>query len=580
MKLGLSWRLGAALALTGVVSAGLTGYYAYHVSRQLLVSAAEERLVTATRVLVRQLAVGLDNIARDVQMVAGHPGAGRMLLRVEPQMQERNERVLALLFWQLLETHPEYFQVRLVDARNSGLERVRVDRDDHGIVRVQGEDLQEKGHYPYIYETLRLKAGQVYVSRAVINHELGAHAGHGKPSLEVAAPVADPLGTILGVVVINVDLDGLFKQLAADLPAGLQLYLSNDAGEYLIHPERRKAFAFDRGQSAQVQDDFPEVRELLTARVGQEERTVVSRGGDGTGRGEAAAFVRQPVSVLKAEEHFVLGLSQPLSVVLSESDRLGVMVLRIVAGFSALAVLLAALMTRALVRPLRQIVRAVDGFAEGMPSPAMPTDRRDEIGVLARAIAHMQQQIGAQFAKLAQKQVQLDHLASHDSLTGLQNRRFFMDRLEHSLSHARRHQGSLAMLFVDLDRFKEVNDTQGHAAGDAVLRSLAQRLRHLVRESDTVARMGGDEFVVLLDEVRASEDVDVVAQKVLKALSEPVPWDGVLLDVGASIGVARFPEHGQDAETLIVAADQAMYVAKSGGGGRIVGARPPGQRSA
>lgn len=574
MRLGIAWRLGAALALAGVVVAGLTGYYAYSASRHMMVAAAEQRLVTATRVLVRQLAVGLDSTARDVRLVAGHPGSGRLLLRSDPEQLARNETTLALLFRQMLETHPEYFQMRLLDAANHGVERVRVDRDDLGVMRVQGEDLQEKGHYPYVYETLRLHAGQVYVSRAVINHELGAHAGQGKPSLEVAAPVMDVHGVVLGVMVINVDLNGLFGQLAADLPPGLQLYLSNAQGEYLIHPDPRKAFAFDRGQSALVQDEFPAVRELLVTPGGADEKTVVARSEASQGPVAVAAFVRQPGSALKAEEDFLLGLSQPLSAVLSDSDSLGAMVLRIVAGFSALAVLLAALMARALTRPLAQIVGAVDGFVDGKAGEPLPVQRHDEIGTLARAIEHMQQQIVAQFAKLAQKQRELDHLASHDSLTGLQNRRFFMDRLDHALAHARRDQGRLAMLFVDLDRFKEVNDGEGHAAGDAVLRTLAQRLRHLVRESDTVARIGGDEFVILLDQVHEAEDVDVVARKVRDALAEPVRWEGRDLEVGASVGVARFPDHGEDAEALIAAADAAMYRAKSGGGGLICHAEP------
>ncbi|MEO3713693.1 bifunctional diguanylate cyclase/phosphodiesterase [Roseateles flavus] len=578
MKGGISWRLGLALALSGVLAAGLTGYYAYSASRQLLVSAAEQRLVTATRVLVRQLAVGLDGTARDVLMVAGHPGAGRMLLRTDPELVARNETTLAQLFRQMLETHPEYFQMRLMDAANHGLERVRVDRDDIGVTRVQGEDLQEKGHYPYVYEALRLGAGQVYVSRAVINHEVGAHAGHGKPALEVSAPVLDPHGVALGVIVINVDLNGLFGQLAADLPPSLQLYLSNAQGEYLVHPDRSKTFAFDRGQSSLVQDEFPGVRELLVNPPAQDEQTVVTRSEGSDASVQVAAFVRQPATALKAEEDFVLGLSQPLSEVLSESDSLGRMVLRIVAAFSAMAVLLAALLARALTRPLAQIVRAVEGFVGGLRSDELPTDRRDEIGMLARSIEHMQLQISGQFAKLAQKQHELDHLASHDSLTGLQNRRFFMDRLDHALAHARRDQGRLAMLFVDLDGFKEINDSVGHAAGDAVLKALALRLRHLVRESDTVARIGGDEFVILIDQVSDPEDVDVVARKIRDALAEPVQWEGRELRVGASVGVGRFPEHGQDAETLMVAADQAMYRAKSGGGGLICHAEAPPRR--
>jgi len=562
MKLGIAWRLGLAVALVGVLAAGLTGYYGYATSRSMLVAGAEERLLTATRVLARQLVIVLDNIAGDVRMVAEHPQAARLLLRANPGVQGFNEDNAALLFERVLATHPEYFQMRLIDLADHGLERIRVDRDERGLVRVRDGDLQEKGHYPYVYETLRLPPGAVYVSSAAINHEIGAHAGLDKPALQVAAPVRDTQGEVRGLVVINVDLNGLFAQLAGDLPAGLQLYLSNGAGDFLIHPDSRQAFAFDRGQTARMQDSFPATAALVAGAPGRSDQLVTTVAPPGQGA-VVAAFVRQPPSELRQEEDFILGLAQPVQAVLLESARLGEVSMRIVLGFSALAVLLAAMLARALSRPLGQIVLAVRRFATGeRDEGSLPTARRDEIGLLARSVADMQQQIRAQFAKLEQKQQELDRLASHDSLTGLHNRRVFLDRLDHALAHAKRNQGRLALLFIDLNNFKHINDKLGHAAGDAVLCTLAQRLRQLVREADTVARMGGDEFIILLDQIDASEAVETVAQKVREALSLPVHYGGAELPSGASIGISRYPEDGEGATELIAAADQAMYLAK------------------
>lgn len=566
MKLGIAWRLGLALAAVGVLAAGLTGYYGYSASRQLLVAAAEERLLTATRVLVRQLAVGLDNTARDVQLFAEHPMAARLLARSDPGLLARSEVNSALLFQRMLATHPEYYQMRLIAAADHGLERLRVDRDSAGVLRVAEDDLQEKGHYPYVFETLALPPGAVYVSRAVINHEVGAHAGLEKPSLQVAAPVRSADGQVLGVMVINVDLDRLFDQLAADLPPGLQLYLSNGAGEFLIHPDRSKAFAFDRGQSALLQDSFPAAEALVKQQPGLPGQLVTSVEAGVDGAAQVAAFVRQPIAGLRSEEEFILGLSEPLELVLKESEHLGAVSLRIVLAFSALALLLAALLARALSRPIAQIVLAVQRFASGRQEPGvLPLERDDEIGVLARSIDHMQQQIGAQFDSLELKQRELDHLASHDSLTGLANRRVLLERLDHALAHAKRNGSRLAMLFIDLDNFKEINDTLGHAAGDAVLRTLSQRLRLLVREVDTVARMGGDEFVILLDHADDPEAITAVAEKVLESLVQPVLYGGAELVAGASIGVSRYPENGSNATELIAAADHAMYRAKSSG---------------
>jgi diguanylate cyclase len=489
---------------------------------------------------------------------------------------EFNERNVALLFERMLDTHPEYFQMRLIDATDHGLERIRVDRDERGVVVVGGDDLQEKGHYPYVFETLRLPVGAVYVSRPAINHEVGAHAGQDKPALQVAAPVYDVNGVARGVVVINVDLNGLFAQLAGDLPPGLQLYLTNGAGDFLIHPDPQQAFAFDRGQVSRLQDTFPAAAEMAVDGPARRDALVTTAMPTGSGA-VVAAFMRQPLTELQREDEFILGLAQPLEDVIRDSDQLGVVSVRIVIAFSALAVILAILLARALTRPIGQIVDAVQRFADGAAGGRLPSERKDEIGLLARSIENMQQQIRAQFAKLEQKQGELDRLASHDSLTGLHNRRFFLDRLDHALAHGKRTQGQLALLFIDLDNFKTINDGLGHAAGDYVLRTLAQRLRSVVREVDTVARMGGDEFIILLDEIENVDGLMVVANKVLDALSQPMRRGEQELICGGSIGASRYPHDGETAAELIAAADQAMYRAKSGGRLRVCLASESGE---
>ena len=164
-------------------------------------------------------------------------------------------------------------------------------------------------------------------------------------------------------------------------------------------------------------------------------------------------------------------------------------------------------------------------------------------------------------------EMRLDFIAHHDSLTGLPNRLQFQMRLEHGVAYARRHDSLLAVLFVDIDRFKTINDTLGHDAGDQVLVQFAQRLRGCVREVDTVARQGGDEFILLLTELHDSADAQQVAEKIIKAIGEPFTVNGDMLEIGASIGVAVYPDDDEDIETLIEKADLAMYAAKQRGKG-------------
>jgi diguanylate cyclase (GGDEF)-like protein/PAS domain S-box-containing protein len=159
----------------------------------------------------------------------------------------------------------------------------------------------------------------------------------------------------------------------------------------------------------------------------------------------------------------------------------------------------------------------------------------------------------------------ISHMAQHDTLTDLPNRALFTDRLRHAIANAHRNRERLAMMFLDLDKFKPVNDTYGHAVGDLLLKQVAQRLQHCVRESDTVGRIGGDEFVVLLPAIETENDALGVAAKIQFVLNQPFVIAGHVLSISSSIGVAVYPDHGIDEMQLAKCADDAMYRAKESG---------------
>lgn len=161
---------------------------------------------------------------------------------------------------------------------------------------------------------------------------------------------------------------------------------------------------------------------------------------------------------------------------------------------------------------------------------------------------------------LVQAEEELRFLAHHDPLTGLTNRSLFNDRLETALSAAHRHQSSLALLFVDINNFKSINDTHGHAMGDRVLRMIARRLESCVRETDTVARMGGDEFTVLLTDIQSQAAVTSKVDEIVEVMAEPLGQEFAGLNTPTcSIGVACYPADGVDADTLLSHADGHMY---------------------
>jgi diguanylate cyclase (GGDEF)-like protein len=175
----------------------------------------------------------------------------------------------------------------------------------------------------------------------------------------------------------------------------------------------------------------------------------------------------------------------------------------------------------------------------------------------------------------------LAYSAGHDSLTDLPNRGLFNDRLTQGLALARRIGHKLAVLYLDVDGFKPVNDSFGHGVGDLLLKSVSNRLRRCVRSSDTVGRQGGDEFLVLLSDVTRAQDSEVIASKILGALAVPHRIGSRALKIAVSIGIATYPDDGADAESLVNRADAAMYLAKSSGGNRyhFCGPRPTGQEA-
>jgi diguanylate cyclase (GGDEF)-like protein len=179
--------------------------------------------------------------------------------------------------------------------------------------------------------------------------------------------------------------------------------------------------------------------------------------------------------------------------------------------------------------------------------------------------AHLESNVRRYNEMLETANARLQHAATHDALTGLPNRVLLADRMSQAIARAARHEISFAVLVVDLDRFKAINDSLGHIAGDELLQEVARRLSSLLRKDDTLARLGGDEFVLVIHELSTSQDAEVVARKVLSHVAQPVRLAGLDVHVSPSVGIALCPDDGVDSETLLQHADAAMYHAKKKG---------------
>ena len=240
-------------------------------------------------------------------------------------------------------------------------------------------------------------------------------------------------------------------------------------------------------------------------------------------------------------------------------------------GVCAMLLLAAYLLAELTIRrPYKHFMRAIDRVADGeLQQPVVEGSPSGEVGHMLVALERLRQSLQRQQQRIEEDQRALKRQADTDALTGLPNRHLLTDRLSQAVLHARRQGRIMALLMLDLDRFKAINDSLGHGAGDEVLKEAGRRLSACLREADTVARVGGDEFVVLLSDVGSEQDVVRVAHKLVESMRLPVLVQGQGLLVALSVGAALFPRDGEAPEELLQRADTAMYRQKRSGGNGV-----------
>lgn len=563
MRFGVGFKLAIWLALFGILSTGLTGYYAYSKSRQLLISAAEDKLSTATEVLGQRFIDSLIPITEDLGMIISLPAL--TALANEPAgtaAAQSHQITLQEVFSSMLTSRIDYAQIRLIGAANFGRELIRTDRTDAGIAVINNDGLQEKGHFPYVFEAVKRPAGEFYFSRINLNRERHWQDGFETPTLRIAAPVRGTDGTVFGIVIINVDLNRLFNRIRSNLPRNIDLVLTNDEGDYLIHPDQDKTFGFDRGRRFLIQDDIAEIKTLLASGTVRHLLTRTKKSLQV--QANAGSFLKVPFGNTDQNEFVLLGLQTPLDIVLHDSELLGMTIIQITLLCSLAAACLSFLLSFVLAKPLNAMAIAVKQFEAGKVVVNLPTERDDEIGYLARSFQQMSLRLSSQVGDLQAREQHLHHAAHHDQLTGLPNRTMFHQVLGALVQQAQSDHSRFCLMFIDLDKFKQVNDQLGHLVGDQALQVAALRMRSSVRTDDLVARLGGDEFTILIREFRHESDVTAMALKLIRVFDQPFSVDGHEFDMHCSIGISRFPQDGQDVDQLLNAADAAMYRAKLG----------------
>jgi len=421
----------------------------------------------------------------------------------------------------------KYDQIRFIDT--AGMEKVRVNFNDGLPVVVPANRLAYKGGRYYFKDTLSLSGDKFFVSPFDLNIEKGKIESPHKPMIRFGVTVFDKARQKRGVVILNYLGSQLIESVrqAGELSAG-DTMLANSDGFWLCspQPEDEWGFMFEARKRRRFSNDFPDSwKRIATSELDQihnrnglfTSATVYPLKNRARASSEVSAFYGSKSQGGQNQEYFWKVISH----IPHQKLRVGTHGLRIKLIFFSLVLFLLA---------------------------APPTWF---------------------FAGLVEKrkrhQAELYRSANYDKLTDLPNRALFMDRLNQVLKQSRRYERKFALLFIDLDGFKSVNDTQGHDAGDELLIQVAARLSGCVRESDTVARLGGDEFTVILSDIAGTEGSETVAKKIVETISTPFDVKALKTGIGASIGVSVFPDSGDNADILLKKADDAMYLAKQQG---------------
>jgi len=374
-------------------------------------------------------------------------------------------------------------------------------------------------------------------------------AATGHTVLPLAQPVKDENGHVIAVLLGTPQMasDGFLARL-------MQGRIGRSSGILVISPHDRLFVA--------ASDPAMVLRPTPPAGVNAlHDRAMAGYRGSGTTVNAQGIEEISAIASVPSAGWFVVA-RLPTSEALATVGRMQNYVLRYRAAGVAAALLLISLVVAWLLRPLVRAAAQSEKMARGdLPLCPLPVVRDDEIGQLTSAFNRL-------LTRLDHHQIELGRLAHHDSLTGLPNRKLLADRLHQALARAQRNAGQVALLFLDLDGFKQLNDTLGHEAGDEALKEVARRLQAVVRQSDTVARLGGDEFVLLASDINEPVEASLraLAQKCIAAVGEPLRLCDAEHVLGVSIGIA-LSRGGESSERLLVAADKAMYQAKQNGRG-------------
>lgn len=445
--------------------------------------------------------------------------------------------------------YPAYYEIRLLLP--DGYEDTRLTLPPLPNVT---EDESDTAYF----QAMR-RSGYDFFSTIIENPDNGATALLAIKAIRISDQAVAPIDEnpkLRGYLAVTLSLDRLANQVRTQRFGHRgYLFVTDATGTVLFHPDERQ----------QQQRLPPADMDVIRSALDDAAPGTLVLGGE--------PFL---VQARWLHQGLLLVAALPQTELIIAGRRLALLVAGATVAVIVLMTTVLFLLLRSLViKPIRGLSRTARAIGDGRLEAEVSIQRSDEIGDLATALREMSQKLRRSMTELADSHEQIKQLAYSDSLTGLPNRRLFLDYVARAISRAKHRNNCLAVLFLDLDDFKRVNDTLGHDVGDQLLQHVAQRLTRCIRATDavasnedignTVARLGGDEFIILLSDLGEPDQATPVAERIIAALSQPILLKQQEFCVGTSIGIAIYPGDTDDVERLVKHADLAMYAAKQQG---------------
>jgi len=450
-----------------------------------------------------------------------------------------------------------YDQIRILDLQ--GQETHRVDIENHQVIQVPINQLQNKHHRYYFKETISLDKGEIFISPLDLNIENGEIENPIKPMIRIGTPIYDQSGKKIGVLLLNYLAQNLLDKVSSLTKYETQtISLLNAQGYWLKHVNSKMTWGFMYNNEQRFQKYYPTVWPQLIKQDGGQIQTM---------EGIFTFASSYPIhESLPAHQHInpeAQSETHGLSindyvwkiVSLIPNEKLNSLQRDILIKYSYVVLPLLLLLLLVGWRLTRYRLKHQKAEQELIKSYQLLEQRVDE----------RTQELRHEVEIRTKAEERMQHMASYDVLTDIPNRALFNDRLLTVMAMNKRHKSSSAILFIDLDDFKNVNDNNGHEAGDIVLKQVSKRLKDKIRDSDTVGRYGGDEFVVLLHEINSENDAIFVAKEIIQTISKEYVVGNQIAHIGCSIGIAVYKDEYLTIQDYINKADEAMYAVKKSG---------------